>query len=273
DPKEAQTVLGALSGAGTPEALSAIQNIATDRSGKPEVREAALGHLGLHDEPTAETVKTLSKVVATESDQVLKNQAIISLGDAAGRLAMNPKTSADDSALAKQEIAGLTEQLQAAKDPQSQTLYLQALGNARGATGATATADYLNSTDPTVRQAAIFAQRFVAGEQADKAIIGALLRDGDPTLRGTAAQAASFRQFNPTLLAGVTEGLKTESEGLVRGSMVECLGAYLPQAPAEVRKLLESVSANDADAQVRDSAAKILKAAPGMDNAPPHAAQ
>jgi hypothetical protein len=260
DPKEAQTVLGALSGARVAEALKAIQDTATDRNVKPEIREAAIGHLGLSKEPTVDTVNTLLKVASTEADPTLRNQAILSLGDAAGKLSNS--ATANDSDLAKQSIAGLADQLHASKDPQNQVLYLQALGNAGGTNVHSATADYINSTDPSVRQAAIFAQRYVSGEEADKAIVSALLKDEDPALRGTAAQAASFRTLTPTLLAGITEGLQTEQQGGVRNNIVECLGAFLPQSPSVIRRLLQAVAQNDPDPQVRDSAVKVLNSAP-----------
>lgn len=264
DPKEAQTVLGALSSARIPAALTAIQDVATDRSGKLEVREAALGHLGLHNEPTAETLKTLTNVATTESDPTLRNQAVVSLGTVAGKLEASTKSSADDVALAKQTIAGLSEQLNVAKDPETRTLYLQSLGNAGGTDVLSSTVSLLSASDPSVRQSAIFALRFVAGDEADKLVISALLRDTDPTLRATAAQAAAFRKLTPTLLAGVVENLKTEQEVIVRSSVVECLAAFVTQSPSDVRPLLEWVSKNDSAAEVRDSATKILKSTAGV---------
>lgn len=254
-PKEAQTILGALAATSRPEALSAIQDVASDQSYSEDTRSQAVTHLGIHESPNGATIEAIEKSLSDAKTPELRTTSLDSLGGAAGKLLKIDEDSAD----ARRAVRTLSQGLAAATDQPGRITYLNALGNAGGSDAFASVRPQLTSDDELTRSMAVFSLRLVQGVEVDAMLVDSLLRDPGARVRGAAARAIRFRAFSDVLAAGMASSLKAEAEELVRVDALEFFLAFPTRELPISTEVLEWVSAHDASPQLRGTAEKALK--------------
>lgn len=257
---ETQLALAALAGAENPEAQAALGDLAGDSRLEPHVRRGAIMRLALGSAPTEDTLDSLRRLSDSGEDAGLRDTALLALGGAARHA--SDSTSTQDAA--RSAIRELQRGAADAKDVQRRTLLLSALGNTASPDVLETLRAYLADPDPQVRAAATNALRLIPGAEVDALLADIVLRDAEPLVRRSAAEALGRRSLDARLLGVLSTSLRSDNDVLVRLSVVDVLAAGARTLPG-VRELLTWASVNDAEATVRDAARRALdpKAAKG----------
>jgi hypothetical protein len=235
-------LIGALGGAGTPEAQQALSSVLGAEGASSETRGDAAAALGLTKDPTDDSKQALAEA-ARSSDPALASTAALGLGNLSKRMIEQGSGDPSDA------IALLIERLQGAADDAERILYLDALGNTGDARALAAIEPYLAHAEAKVRAAAVAALRFLAGVD-DK--LAAALQDGAASVRGAAAGALAYRAITP-MLSLVTRVLQADPDVGVRLELVAALQLRKRQEPG-LASLLVWAAEHDSAAEVRSAA-------------------
>ena len=251
DPLAASPMLGALSAASTPEAVSALSKIVDDAAVTVPVRTDAVAALGMADKPTSEGIQALRGMDSSAQPE-LRDTAALALGNSAYQLRDEDARGAD--ALSRE----LSTRYRAAKTPEEQALQLRALGNTQDPASLATIQDALRSPSVPVRQAAVEALRLIPGPVAEQLLASRMLGDPSPDVRKSAVFAAGFRPLLP-LLPTLDQVLKRDPADAVRAEAVTLLGSNLGTLP-QVRPLLVWTGQNDPNPNIRQSTLGFLGA-------------
>jgi hypothetical protein len=204
-----RVVAAALSNVGSPEAQAALRDATV---GSDEARARTLvPYLGTVDAPDAAT-EALLRTLAERDESPLATSAALSLGAVAHTL----RDSAEERSRRIVQDAGRA--LAAAPSVERQKLYLSVLGNVGTPEQAALVAPYLQSPDPTLRERAISALRFVGDAASEAELTRALLRDGDERVRASAADSLSFAARSDAAVEAYASAIRSErSPRVVRG--------------------------------------------------------
>ncbi len=245
---EARSILGALGGAGTPEAHRALGDVLSASDLPRETRQGAAMALGM-GEATAEARGAL-RDAARSSDPEIASAATLALGAQLHRAGDGEGAEAVDALVAR---------LRAATTPDEKILCLDALGNAGIVRTLTAILPLAADGDSLVRAAAITALRFMIDPRAS-AGLAVSLADREPRVRLAAADAL-FHQPVAPFVQQLSFVLQHEEVPVVRVAVIRALASALDTAP-EVADLLGWAATHDSSADVRDAATAALSRPP-----------
>jgi hypothetical protein len=238
----ARRVIGALGGAGTPEAQQALASVLDAEGAAPEARTDAAAALGMARQPTEHGKRALVRA-AVAADRDLASTATLGLGNLARR--MSEQGSGDPSDV----IAMLIRRLQGAAGDAERILCLDALGNSGDPRALPAIAPYLAAAEVRIRAAAVEALRFMAGADGE---VAAALQDPGPSVRRAAAGALAYRAITP-LLPLVTLVLQHDPDVGTRLELVTALVLRRRQEPG-LAPLVAWAAEHDPAAEVRSAA-------------------
>lgn len=249
DPLAASPMLGALSGASTPEALQSLVNVIDDKSLAPIVRTDAVAALGMAQEPTREGVDGLRRYTQ-DSEPMVRDTATLAMGSASSMMRDTDPRGADSL------VSEMQNAYRSAQTPEQQALVLRSLGNTRAAGALPTIEQGLQSSIAMVREAAVVALRNMPGPTVDRLLSERLVGDPAPEVRKSAVFACSFRPLAPFLSVFQT-ALQVDAAMAVRSDIVSLLGHNRAALPL-VDPLLVWASRNDTSPDIRKAALDYL---------------
>ncbi|MCZ6795684.1 MAG: HEAT repeat domain-containing protein [Planctomycetota bacterium] len=247
----ANFVAGALGSAGTEAAQEVLADLLADRSFAPGLRSSCLVALSAAEHPTEKAEMTLRALVDEIGDDAsgVPANALLVLGVMADRVA-------DEDGPRSADIARFL----VAREEEMRTkrridILLEALGNAGGEESYGTIEKYLGSKNGGTRAVAVSALRRVE-DTAVEGHLRAALGDSSPDVRLAAIDTLEARAGTQGFIDVVGEGALTAAETPVRRAAVVYLGERLDQPGA--REILERVSANELDSDLRRLASEFL---------------
>jgi|GEM_PF-2038997 len=261
----AQTLVGALVGAGTAESQAGLVDLFTDETLDADVRNGVLAISGLAKSPRAGLGEAL--VAALDDEGLEEGAAALSLGSYVQNANGSSEAGAADADAATADgLSLLIERLDTAQTDDERVMWLMALGNTGDVRALPVLARYLTGGSLPVRVAAVGAHRFIPGEVVDATLMAALA-DAEPEIQGAAVACLPFRDLviYEDALAGV---LATSPSPQLRLVVVHLLGNNIESFDA-ADLALERVAEADVDPQVRTAAAEIIAALQNTADAAP----
>jgi len=233
------SVIGALSGAGTPEAQQALAALLGADDLDPDARLQATMGLALTDAPTPTAVAAIRDAF-NDADPDVARSALL----AAGALSRTQAREGAEPAL----LGELVGSLQHADTTDTLVHRLKALGNSGAPEVLAEVSPYLNDPREVVRTAAIRSLRFVAGDQADRLLAAALTGAPSPSEAGAALYAIAFRDDRGTFLPALGDvlGSAGQHEVSTRLLVVDFLGTH-QNALVGAADLLQLATADPSD--------------------------
>ena len=258
-------ILGALADSTSEEASRTLAKLGRDAALPSDLREAAVSNLSLQAAPNPATFGALGEL-AQSDDPAVRGAAVLGLGSTA-------RLGGDDAAtssLAESATKELGSGFRNAQTPDEKLLYLTALGNAGSGEALDAARVSLADPDPEVRATAVGSLRFAPGQEADALIANVWLTDADAHVRTQATFAAAFRQVTPVLADAAVKVLKSDPAVQVRSGAARYMGDNLLASSLFAAALADAAS-NDADVDVRRTAANVSSAPKPMPPPTPRA--
>ena len=254
DTQESQTIMAALSNAGTAEAQRALVALGGDPVVPRNERLRAVGLLGLAKNPTAESGTALSGWRSSEDTDVAQT-ATLALGNHVKRR----QEHGGEEGLAETAdlVQALIDALAAATTPAERALFLKALGNTGDARAVPALVAQLATDDVSVRTAALWALRFMQGAEVDALLVEALTKEPAMACRQAVVAGAAFRSL-PPLGPALDQVARVYPDKALRLDVVHLLGASKERYPAGI-STLKYVADNDPAPDVREAAQVALK--------------
>ncbi len=255
DTKTGQTLLAAMSSAGTPEAQEALAALGTDEALARSQRLRAVGLLGLSKDPTPESGTALLGMMASNQGD-LAETAALAVGN---HVKKRQEEGGDEAAAGTADLVeSLIAKLQAAKTSEERALYLKALGNTADARAVPAILAQLATDDVSIRAVALWALRFMPGSEVEAVLIEALLKDPALAPRQAVVAGAAFRPLDP-LGPALDKMARSHPDKALRLDIVHLLGVSKNRYPPGI-VTLKWVAQNDGAADVREAAQAALKA-------------
>lgn len=243
-----ETLLAALRDSSSPESQRLLVEMTKQDSPLgTEGRMEAARALSMVAEPSADTVGALKEM---RTDAILGTQGSYGLGSALHRL------QAQDSELAGDVRAFLTEQLSVATTPGEKAVALTALGNAGDPATLDAIRPFTSDADADVRASAVQALRRIPGPDVDQ-MIARFTTDDSQAVRHSAVDVVSERSASPVLAAAVAKLALNEEDYQTRAKCVNVLAQWLPSDPS-IAPSLRAVAENDKNADLRKVAQNAL---------------
>lgn len=247
-------IAAALGAAGTPEAQRALADV-LGTQGAPAARrmDAAIA-LAQVKQPTAEAASALDAAMGAADPGVagtatLASGAVVNQVNAAAG-------NTQDYGPTKDAVQKLVDGLRSAGDDHARLVYLQALGNTGDLRAWPAIQPFLAGPNLTLRAAAAFSLRFLAGPAIDEALV-ATFRDPDAGVRRAGASTLSYRAEVLPLMAAIEALMKGEPDMSVRLAVIEGLKFKLGEDES-VEKLVAWAAQNDGASEVRNLARQVL---------------
>ncbi len=212
-----QVAVGALVGAGTPEAQAALVRMLDARKTDDSFLQLLVPSMGFARKPTPELEGALRSLAASDRPAAVREMAHLAVGTTAARL------QAEDPARARHIIDDYDHKLRGATNAQDMSTYLSVLGNAGTKEAAQVVERYLDDSRPTVRAEALEALRRVPTAEAESHLTHALHQDSDESVRTSAAWAMSYRQPTATSMAAQAEALAGEQSPKVAKRLLDNL--------------------------------------------------
>ncbi len=260
DAHESARLLATLADAGTLEATRAVADLARDKSANLELRQQAVGQLGIAENPTAESARELSALASDPSlEDDVRRSATLGLG---ANLRNAPQGAIEEGE--REAFQGrLAEQATDASTPADRRAAISALGNTGSADALPALQAGLTSPWPAERASAVFALRHIPTREAEQQILAALLKDPAPTVRSSAAEALASRPTRTEAAATtLMQALGSEQVPSVQRSLLVPVPFYLSNFP-ELERALAALAERSRDAELKKAIAQALQAAPG----------
>jgi len=241
-------LISALRDAGSPEAQAALRGLIREPSLTAEDRLQVVRGLSRVDDPTPETVKTLTDLLG---DEALGEQAEYGLGGNVYRLARtNP-------ALAKTTLDGLQSRLSGAQTDSQRQRALLALGNAGAESSLASIQEQLSSPSEMVQIAATDALRRIPGASADVLLVKQLREAKLPSVRIAAAEAMRYREPSAAIVAGLNDATHVDPEVAVRKAALD-IDAYFAARSSVLRQAIRDAATSDPDPNMRQRAETYL---------------
>ncbi|MBN9163616.1 MAG: hypothetical protein BGO98_00280 [Myxococcales bacterium 68-20] len=195
---------------GGPESQAALARVIGGRPRSDPGREVALFSLGRADVPTDATITLLERLSNTKEDPHTY-AALLALGRAAGQVA------AIDPGRGKPVLDRLVARVEPARDDVARAQLLEALGNAGSPLAEPELARWSHAdVAPAVRRAAVSAYRLVPTTTARDALVSALAKDADPSVRSAALEAVLLRKPDDGIADAVADRLEHDPEESVK---------------------------------------------------------
>lgn len=218
DPRFRDVTL-ALSEADTPEAQSALRDIIDSRKYDEEGSVYAIPMLGLIKHPD-EASEALLKSLISSDNTTIGNSAILGLGIIGGTLQY------PDEPRSKALYELLKTNLAEAADEDRKKVYLSSLGNLGNPEQLALAEPYIRGEQSDLRVYATSSLRFVPTQNAQDTLLSLLQGDKDVKVRGAAAEALSYRAASKTLINGLIEALKKETNAEVGVQIIRDIAGY-----------------------------------------------
>jgi HEAT repeat protein len=247
--------MGALTKAGTPDAVRAIANLARDVEATEELRGTAIDHLSIMHEPTLESIAQLEQLKSDETlDPELRNSATLGLAAAT-------RTSASD-VLSDEQKAHYLQQFELDLDNAGSTnerkLAISAIGNAAPAEALKLLEAPLSSGTSSERSSAVYALRHVDNPEAEARVVSIMLEDDSARVRGSAAAALGGRSsVSEQSASALGRAMITETDAAVQRSLIQVAAGLLRQYP-ELKSAVTHLAATGADEDTRKQAASVI---------------
>jgi HEAT repeat protein len=242
----------ALNTVGSPQAQAALVTAVKAHMNDKDALIPLLTSLATLEEPIEETQATLEEVAFKSTDKDISSTALLSLGSQARRLAnFSP-------ARAEKIIGEFTKELKKSQSPEATRLVLLALGNTGSSLALPEISRFAADPSPDLRTPAVFALRFISGEEAEALIIKALLSDEDAGVRLSATSALFYRKISGKTFGAQKEAFMNDKDEKVRLALLGNLWKVRDDFP-EVIKLVRKVAAKDPSKDVRKAAQSLLK--------------
>lgn len=220
DKRAKKRLAAALGAGGTPEAQRALVSLVDPSLATRAPVLDAIVALAVTKDPTAETAATLLGAMDSE-DQGIASTAALATG------AVVRSMTASGSGDTGPALDALTERLTRATATNDKELYLQALGNTGHPRALAVIAPYLTSSDVALRATAVHGMRFMAGSDADRAVVAGL-SDPENEVQKAAADTLRYRPIEAVLPA-VEALLASSPDKTVRAVAVRGLKAQKQQ--------------------------------------------
>jgi HEAT repeat protein len=250
---KAEGIVAALSDSRSPAAQSEMNSLIKDPKVENHVKEHVLAHMGLHGEPSLETIGTLEDVALHSDDPQMRDQAILALGGVAKHADGREETRN----AAERTTNRINSAYDKAKTPEERSVILGAMGNAGAQSSLPAIETALKNDNPDVRADAVFSLRFIQGEHAERLIAGTLLGDPAPMVRRAAAETFGYRDLSPLLEQAALSAYKADTASFVRHSVISFLCAKVPNVGTSGIEALR-LATRDEDEAVRTNATAAL---------------
>ena len=248
DEEAKQRLLGALGSAETKEGQAALASVLAAPSAPAETRASAAAVLGMSEEPTQESEDAIIAAMASP-DADVANTATLGTGNLIKRM----NTGGGDVSSA---VEALLAKLSAATTDDERYICLQGLGNTGDPQALGAIEKYLSYEVRMIREAAIFALRFIVDESVDRDLTAAL-KDEDAILRRAAVSTLQFRAITP-LLGTVGGLLHTDPDETLRLGIVAAMQVRRKEEPSLV-DLLQWAALHDPAEEVQNAAKRALE--------------
>jgi HEAT repeat protein len=240
-----------LGGANSTEGQAALANVMGDSRVATDVRAAAMRSALLIEQPNP----TLIDALRTEmkgADPELRNRARVAFGAGANRL----HESQPD--VARGMTNELLKDFNSASSSEERIAALRALGNTGSDAAASTLTQAASDPDPSVREAAMRALRFIKDPSAGRVISRALAFDPSFEVRRAALFAAEF-QPTASVEPAVAKLARTDADNALRGEAIRVLGKMSDDPDA--LQTLTDLSTHEPDLELRALAASLLNQA------------
>jgi hypothetical protein len=240
------TLIDALGDAATPDAQSALTELAKDKTVGEADRQRALTALTFVEAPSEATVTTLTELI---DHPVHGIQARYGLGAAANHLATS------DPERAKAVMKELTKRLQESQSPEQIVTYLRALGNAGDPASLPIIVPYLRHANMGVRAAAARALRKIQGPEVEKLLADVMRSDPGSMVRSSALDSCRDRSNSPTLEPAVDHVVRRDADRDTRRLAIDLAARWAPSSKT-LAAALAWAAEHDTDASLRELAAR-----------------
>jgi hypothetical protein len=209
-----RAMIGALAGAGTREAQTALVRLLGRRAGDDAFLGLLIPTMGFAVAVGDELEGGLRAFAAGDASAVSRATADLALGTIAART--------QDPARADRITRDYAAQLDGARDPDDVGGALDVLGNVATPAAATAVARYADDPRAAVRARALQALRRAPGPDAER-VLAAALSDADDKVRAAAAWALGQRRASADVIAAEASALARESDPDVAAALLGAL--------------------------------------------------
>ncbi len=236
---------GALASAETPQAQSALGDVALKQELNTEIRTTALALLGMSGKPTETTIDTLLMLQKSEEEglSTTANMALGSLSEVMAK--QNPE-------IAEQIVTSLLQTFEKSDSDESRLMSLEALGNTGDERIIPGIVSVLNDGSEAIRTSAVEALRFVKTEKAIELITTTLEQDAQSNVRQAAIRAMDYHPIE-AFLPNLIKIAHNDEDSSVRLQIVDRTGERLSEL-AEGKELLIWLADNDPDPTIREHA-------------------
>ncbi len=247
--EQADSLIAAMGGSGTPEAQRALTQVLEDTNVSTDARTASAMALAGTQAPTAETAEALQRA-SNDHDPDVSHTSSLALGGVAREMRESDPTTASSS------VDALLTKLDGAASTEDNVVLLRALGNAGDPRVLPYAERAMANSDPVVRMAAVAAVRYLTRGGADTLVGEAMTHDGDEDVRQEAVSTATYRPLDAQL-APLAEVLRHDVMEKVRLEAIRTL-APVHRGNAEVESLLHEIAKSDPSTDVRALATAAL---------------
>jgi hypothetical protein len=244
--------VGALAGAGTPEAQACLVRLTAVRPTELAYMRQVVPVLGFAKQPTAALEHAVRALAGGREASDVTRLAELSLGVLAGHVA------AADPARAGRIVDEYAAKLAGATAAEEIRRYLLVLGNAGTPAVVALAGRYLDSDDPAIRARAVEALRRVLTDAAERAILGVLEGDPEARVRASAAWSLANRPATATAIAGEAAHLPREGDEQVASTLLANLQAARTAHRGAVLAALGATAAAHPVPAIRDLARELL---------------
>jgi len=253
---EARVAVGALTGAGTPEAQAVMLRLLAARGGDVDFMRLLIPTMGFAVNPGRELEDALRTTAGNHDQASVRTVASLALGAVAAHVATS------DPARAHKIVDEYRGKLSVASDLAAIDDSLEVLGNAGTAEVVQAVAPYLHDTRARVRADALEALRRIPTPEVESILLGALRDDAEADVRAAAAWALSYRQPTPATLSTQAAVLAAERSENVARTLLENLWGGLSSDRATVLAAVRSAADSHALPKVQELARSLLAGVP-----------
>lgn len=248
-----RVAVGALAGAGTPAAQSAMARLVDVRTKDRSFLDLLVPSMGFAEHPSVELESSLRRLAANDERAAVRDMANLAIGTAAANL------RTEDPARAHAIVDSFGTKLARATSPNETRTYLEVLANTGSEDAGKILSRYLDDDRRDVRAHAAEAMRLVPTKDAEEKLTTLMRSDDDETVRAGAAWALSYRQPSPELTRLEADALAVEKDATVAKRLVDNLWNQREHGDAaRVVEAIEAAAKSHPVAAVREEAQSYL---------------
>lgn len=261
DEPAVRIAVGALAGAGTPAAQSALMRLLEARKDDATFLDLLVPTMGMAKRPTPALQDSLRQLARSDQPLEVRQMAHLAMGTSAAQL------HANEPARARGVVEEYDLALRDARSAEDIGTYLSVLGNAGTADAGRCVERYLADPRAEVRDQAVKALRRVPTGEAEADLTRALREDGDEGVRASAAWALSYRHPSPAALQAQADLLAEERNVEIAGRLLQNLWGARGDDRANTLTAVSHAAEAHPLAEIRERARTLL------DSSPPDAPQ